>query len=44
MQAMRKMMAQSTGELPLSFEEENLTQYLSMNYAPEPDLFIRMSS
>lgn len=41
MQAMRKMMAQSTGELPLSFEEENLTQYLSMNYAPEPDLFIR---
>jgi undecaprenyl diphosphate synthase len=40
MQAMRKMMAQST-ELPLNFEEKNLAQYLSMNYAPEPDLFIR---
>ncbi len=40
MQAMRKMMAQST-ELPPNFEEENLAQYLSLNYAPEPDLFIR---
>lgn len=40
MQAMRKMMAQSP-ELPLHFEEENLAQHLSMNYAPEPDLFIR---
>jgi len=40
MQAMRKMMAQSTN-LPLNFEEENLAQYLSMSYAPEPDLFIR---
>jgi len=40
MQAMRKMMAQST-ELPLNFDEENLAQYLSMSYAPEPDLFIR---
>ena len=40
MQAMRKMMAQST-DLPLKFEEENLAQYLSMSYAPEPDLFIR---
>ncbi|MBA3757143.1 MAG: di-trans,poly-cis-decaprenylcistransferase [Nitrosomonas sp.] len=40
MQAMRKMMALSN-ELPLNFEEENLAQYLSLNYAPEPDLFIR---
>ena len=40
MQAMRKMMAQSTN-LPLNFEEENLAQYLSMRYATEPDLFIR---
>jgi undecaprenyl diphosphate synthase len=40
LQAMRKMMAQSTN-LPLNFEEENLAQYLSMSYAPEPDLFIR---
>ncbi len=40
MQAMRKMMARSP-ELPLNFEEENLAQYLSLSYAPEPDLFIR---
>ena len=40
MQAMREMMAQSTNLL-LNFEEENLAQYLSMSYAPEPDLFIR---
>jgi len=40
MQAMRKMMAQST-KLPLNLDEENLVQYLSMSYAPEPDLFIR---
>jgi undecaprenyl diphosphate synthase len=40
MQAMQKMMAQSAS-LPLNFEEENLAQYLSMSYAPEPDLFIR---
>ena len=40
MQAMRKMMAQSK-DLPLNFEEESLAQYLSMSYAPEPDLFIR---
>lgn len=40
MQAMRKMMAQST-KLPLNLDEENLMQYLSMSYAPEPDLFIR---
>ncbi|MBY0499233.1 MAG: di-trans,poly-cis-decaprenylcistransferase [Nitrosomonas sp.] len=41
MQAMRKMMMQSTEELPLNFEEENLAQYLALSYAPEPDLFIR---
>ncbi|MBL8496619.1 di-trans,poly-cis-decaprenylcistransferase [Nitrosomonas sp. JL21] len=40
MQAMRKMMTQSA-ELPLNFDEENLARYLSLNYAPEPDLFIR---
>lgn len=40
MQAMRKMMAQSA-DLPLNFKEENLAKYLSMSYAPEPDLFIR---
>ncbi len=40
MQAMRKMMTQSP-EVPLNFEEENLAQYLSLSYAPEPDLFIR---
>ena len=40
MQAMRKVMAQST-KLPLNLDEENLMQYLSMSYAPEPDLFIR---
>lgn len=40
MQAVRKMMAQSA-ELPLNFDEENLAQHLSLNYAPEPDLFIR---
>ncbi|PTN12971.1 isoprenyl transferase [Nitrosomonas aestuarii] len=40
MQAMQQMIEKST-ELPLYFEEKNLAQYLSMNYAPEPDLFIR---
>lgn len=40
MQAMRKMMAQSS-EVPFNFEEESLAQYLSLSYAPEPDLFIR---
>ena len=39
-QAMRQMMDKST-DLPKHFKEENLAQYLSMNYAPEPDLFIR---
>ena len=40
MQAMRQMIEKST-DLPICLEEEKLTQYLSMNYAPEPDLFIR---
>ncbi|MCP5276460.1 MAG: isoprenyl transferase [Burkholderiales bacterium] len=39
-QAVRKMMENSPNS-PVHFEEENLTQFLSMNYAPEPDLFIR---
>jgi len=40
MQAIRKMVAQSPNT-QFDFKEENLTPYLSMNYAPEPDLFIR---
>ncbi|MCB1949505.1 isoprenyl transferase [Nitrosomonas sp.] len=40
MQAMRRLMEKST-ELPTHLNEENLAQYLSMYYAPEPDLFIR---
>ncbi|MBX3641279.1 MAG: di-trans,poly-cis-decaprenylcistransferase [Nitrosomonas sp.] len=40
MQAMRKMIEESHN-LPRQFKEADLTQYLSMNYAPEPDLFIR---
>lgn len=43
MQAFRKMMIHSN-ELSLkslNFEEENLSQYLALSYAPEPDLFIR---
>lgn len=40
MQAMRKMIEKSLVS-PVHFGEENLAQYLSMNYAPEPDLFIR---
>lgn len=40
MQAVRKILAQSK-ELPLNFDEEAFSQYLSMSYAPEPDLFIR---
>ncbi len=41
MQAMQQMVEKSTDDLPFHFKEENLAQYLSMNYAPEPDLFIR---
>lgn len=40
MQAMNKMVKNSHG-LSKQFKEEDLAQYLSMNYAPEPDLFIR---
>ncbi len=42
MQAMRKVVKEShTHNLPAQFKEEDLAQYLSMHYAPEPDLFIR---
>ncbi|SEN33790.1 isoprenyl transferase [Nitrosomonas marina] len=40
MQAIQQMMENSS-ELPIQFDEEKLAQYLSMYYAPEPDLFIR---
>lgn len=40
MQAFRKMLDKSDS-LRGPFKEEQLAQYLSMNYAPEPDLFIR---
>lgn len=40
MQAIRKMMIQLR-DLNENFEEEDLSQYFSMSYAPEPDLFIR---
>ena len=40
MQAVNKMIKNSHG-LSKQFKEEDLAQYLSMNYAPEPDLFIR---
>ncbi len=39
MQAIQKMLAQSPN-LP-DLKEDSLTPYLSMSYAPEPDLFIR---
>ncbi len=40
MQATRKMLAQHP-ELSGGFEEEDLMPHFAMNYAPEPDLFIR---
>ena len=40
MQALQKMM-EKPHRLSAQFKEEDLTQFLSMNYAPEPDLFIR---
>jgi len=40
MQAMDKMI-RSSHDKSVQFKEEDLTQFLSMNYAPEPDLFIR---
>jgi len=39
-QAMKKMIEESP-DLSKQFGEEDLTHYLSMHYAPEPDLFIR---
>lgn len=38
--AVRKMLAQKP-ELAADFVEQDLEPYLSLNYAPEPDLFIR---
>ena len=40
MQAMQKML-KSRPELVNGFNEQDLGEYLSINYAPEPDLFIR---
>lgn len=40
MQAVNKMIKNSR-DLSKQFKEEDLAQYLSMNHAPEPDLFIR---
>ena len=40
MRAVRKMHMQDP-ELITNFAEEDLSQHFSMNYAPEPDLFIR---
>src|SRR5687768_2034047 len=40
MQAVQKMLAQRP-QLASEFEEQDLTPYFALNYAPEPDLFIR---
>ena len=40
MQAMHAL-SQAHPERAVAFGEEELTPYLSMHYAPEPDLFIR---
>lgn len=40
MQAVRKMLEQHP-ELAACFDEKDLMQYFALNYAPEPDLFIR---
>jgi undecaprenyl diphosphate synthase len=40
MQAVQRMLAQRP-ELARGFSEEDLAAHLAMNYAPEPDLFIR---
>lgn len=40
MQAVQKMMAEAE-ELPMRFEEQDLSKHLAMADAPEPDLFIR---
>jgi undecaprenyl diphosphate synthase len=40
MQAIRKMLDQRP-ELAACFDEKDLMQHFALNYAPEPDLFIR---
>lgn len=40
LQAVNKMTRDQT-ELPRAYDEDDLLPYLSMSYAPEPDLFIR---
>ena len=40
MQAMRKLLREQP-HLAMSFEEPDLMPYFALNYAPEPDLFIR---
>ncbi|HEU4708988.1 MAG TPA: isoprenyl transferase [Methylophilaceae bacterium] len=40
LQAMNRML-QAKPELAGNFDEQDITPYLSMHYAPEPDLFIR---
>ena len=40
MQAVQRML-KARPELAAGFAEEDLTRYLAMSYAPEPDLFIR---
>ena len=40
MQAIRKMLEQHP-QLATCFDEQDLMQYFALNYAPEPDLFIR---
>jgi undecaprenyl diphosphate synthase len=40
MQAVKRMLAERPG-LAAGFEEADLAPYFSMNYAPEPDLFVR---
>lgn len=43
LQAMRQMLLANPklAQAPASIQEQTLSQYLSMHYAPEPDLFIR---
>lgn len=40
MQAVNKMIA-AEGNVKVNYTEKELSPYLSMSYAPEPDLFIR---
>jgi undecaprenyl diphosphate synthase len=40
MQAVQKMMSEAQ-ELPMHFDEQDISKHLAMSYAPEPDLFIR---